>query len=115
MTGRPSDGRFGRHHSEEPGKHADMRLTDSKIRGTVTVMGDEQHQERIEGMGSALQRLARAREQRGPVGVLEPAADETQLEFDDTPRSLATGLPRASQRRGLFRFSDRARTAADEV
>lgn len=87
-----------------------MSLQDRDIRGIVTVMGDAEHQSRVESMGTALRRLSEARERRGPVGVVNPL-----LDAGDVPRSMATGLPRATQRRGLFSFSDRAREAANRA
>lgn len=83
-----------------------MGLHDPKIRGIVEVMEDHRHRERSASLGDALQRLGAAREQRGPVGVLDP--------FEVVPagdRLAAAEMPRAMHRRGLFRFSDRARAA----
>ncbi|MCW2928977.1 MAG: hypothetical protein JWM86_2945 [Thermoleophilia bacterium] len=83
-----------------------MHLHEQRIRGIVEVMGDEQTQQRSEGLGSALQRLSAAREARGPVGVLDP--------FEIVPaeeRLAVSESPRAMRRRGLFRFSERARDA----
>jgi hypothetical protein len=82
-----------------------MALPISHIRGIVTVMGDDAHQERTEGLGSALNRLSAARERRGPVGVLDP------FELTAPGHLAAAEVPRAEERRGLFRFSQRARDA----
>jgi hypothetical protein len=94
---------FLRRRGNNPG----MGLPISHIRGIVTVMDDDQHQERTVGLGSALNRLSAAREQRGPVGVLDP------FELTDGGQLAATERPRSAQRRGLFRFSQRARAAVD--
>lgn len=75
-------------------------------------MGDAQHQERVDSMGSALERLSRAREARRGSGSVSSVLDVPAMEAD-VPRSLATGLPRASSRGSLFSFGDRARDAAD--
>ena len=68
-------------------------------------MDDDQHQERTANLGSALGRLSEARERRGPVGVLDP------FELGAPEQVAVSELPRVAQRRGLFRFSDRARDA----
>ncbi|MCW2972613.1 MAG: hypothetical protein JWN72_886 [Thermoleophilia bacterium] len=68
-------------------------------------MDDDQHQERTEGLGSALSRLSAARDQRGPVGVLDP------FELTAGEQRAQAELPRVAERRGLFRFSQRARDA----
>jgi hypothetical protein len=86
-----------------------MDLRNRPIRGIVEVMGEDSHHDRSLGLGQALGRLSAAREQRGPVGVLDP--------FEVVPaedRRAAMDPPRAQRRRGLFRFSDRARDAVDE-
>lgn len=72
---------------------------------------DERHQQqRHVALGGALQRLAARREQRGPVGVLDP--------FEAIPEQdrLAAAAPvrTARQRRGLFSFSERARDAVED-
>jgi hypothetical protein len=82
-----------------------MALPISHIRGIVTVMDDDLHQERTANLGSALSRLAEARDRRGPVGVLDP------FELGADEQVAVSELPRVAQRRGLFRFSDRARAA----
>ena len=86
-----------------------MDLRFSPIQGIVEVM-DEQHiRDRSENLGSALQRLSAAREQRGPVGTLDP------LEIVPAEDRLAAASPmRVTRRRGLFSFSDRARDAVAE-
>jgi len=86
-----------------------MGLQHSRIRGIVEVMDDHSHEARGIALGSALGRLSAARERRGPVGVVDP--------FEVVPYAerLVTELPRANRRRGLFRFSDRARDAVDDV
>ena len=87
-----------------------MSLPKQPIHGIVEVMDDVQHDDRARSLAGALTRLSRAREERGPVGVVDPfeiVAAENRL--------AASTLPRAEERRGLFRFSNRARAAADEV
>lgn len=85
-----------------------MDLRFSPIQGIVEVMDEPHMKEREASLGSALERLSAARERRGPVGVLDP--------FEVVPAAdrLASATPaRASRRRGLFSFSDRARDAAE--
>jgi len=91
------------------GNNPHMALPISHIRGIVTVMDDDQHQERTAGLGSALGRLAEARERRGPVGVVDP------FELTAGDQLATSELPRVAQRRGLFRFSQRARDAVTPV
>lgn len=69
------------------------------------MMGDDAHNERSAGLGSALDRLSIARERRGPVGVVDP------FQLHDGSRHTVVELPRVAQRRGLFSFSTRARAA----
>ncbi|MCW2960495.1 MAG: hypothetical protein JWM90_882 [Thermoleophilia bacterium] len=92
------------HDSQPVGNNLRMDLHNRPIRGIVEVMGEESHQDRSVGLGQALGRLSEAREQRGPVGVLDP--------FEVVPaedRRAAMDTPRANRRSGLFRFSERAR------
>jgi hypothetical protein len=86
-----------------------MDLRFSPIEGIVEVM-DEQHlKQRQASLGDALQRLSIAREQRGPVGVLDP------LEIVPAEDRLAAARPqRRRMRTGLFSFSERARAAAED-
>jgi hypothetical protein len=90
-----------------------MDLRKSSIRGIVTSMGDAQHQERVDSMGSALQRLSKAREARRGTGSVSSVLDAPSLDMQ-VPRSIATGLPRASDRGSLFSFGDRARDAGQQ-
>ncbi len=90
------------------GNKPDMDLPKQPIRGIVEVMDDPHRSTRGAGLGSALQRLSAAREQRGPVGVLDP--------FEVVPaetRRDAAEPAHASRRTGLFSFSDRARRAVE--
>ena len=85
-----------------------MDLRKQSIRGTVVVMGAHAHEARGVALGHALGRLSAAREQRGPVGVLDP--------FEVVPaeeRLAPAESPRPKRRSGLFNFSDRARSAVD--
>jgi hypothetical protein len=84
-----------------------MDLRFSPNRGIVEVMDEQHTRDRTQSLGSALQRLAEARERRGPVGVFDP--------FEVVPaqdRLAVAEMPRSMRRRGLFSFSDRARDAA---
>lgn len=84
-----------------------MALPNQHIRGIVTVMDDAHHRSRSTSLGAALERLSMARERRGSVGMLDPAA-LVQDELRATP-----ALRHPSGRRGLFRFSEHARDAID--
>jgi hypothetical protein len=86
-----------------------MDLRFSPIEGIVEVMDHDHQQQRQSSLGDALGRLSRAREQRGPVGVLDP--------FEVVPAEdrLAAAVPQRSRtRRGLFSFSQRARDFVEE-
>ncbi len=83
-----------------------MDLPDQPLRGIVEVMDDPQRTHRGAGLTSALQRLSAAREERGPVGVLDP------FEIVSPEDRLAAAEPvRVHRRSGLFTFSERARAA----
>ena len=85
-----------------------MSLPNQPISGTVEVMDDVRHEDRARSLAGALDRLSRAREERGPVGVVDPfeiVAAENRL--------AAATLPRVEERKGLFRFSNRARAAVE--
>lgn len=85
-----------------------MDLRFSPIEGIVEVMDDSHQQQRQASLGDALQRLSTAREQRGPVGILDP------LEVVPAEDRLAAAAPQRRRGRvGLFSFSDRARDAID--
>lgn len=87
-----------------------MDLRNSAITGIVEVMDQQHAQARGESLSAALERLSRAREQRGPVGVLDP--------FEMAPGEASHDeleLPRESRRRGLFGFSLRARRASEAL
>ena len=87
-----------------------MDLRFSPVEGIVEVMDHQHQQQRQASLGSALQRLSAAREQRGLVGMLDP--------FEALPEAdrLAAAAPMrtARRRRGLFSFASRARNAAAE-
>ncbi len=89
------------------GNKPTMDLPDRPIRGIVEVMDDPQRSQRGMGLGSALQRLSSAREQRGPVGVLDP------FEIVSAHQRRDAADPVRSARRVGFTFSDRARRAVD--
>ncbi len=85
-----------------------MDLRFSPIEGIVEVMDDSHQQQRHASLGSALERLSAKRQERGPVGVLDP--------FEVVPAEdrLAAAAPaRRRVRRGLFSFSERAREAGE--
>lgn len=85
-----------------------MDLRFSPIKGIVEVMDHEHQKQRAQSLGSALERLAHSRVQRGPIGVLDP------LEIVPEEDRLAVAAPQRSRiRRGLFSFSERARNAAE--
>jgi hypothetical protein len=98
------------HDSGDGGNKPDMDLRFSPHEGIVEVMDEQHQQQRQASLGGALQRLSASREQRGPVGVLDP--------FEAIPEQdrLAAAAPArtARQRRGLFSFSTRARDAVDD-
>ncbi|MCW2924861.1 MAG: hypothetical protein JWM98_2265 [Thermoleophilia bacterium] len=81
-----------------------MDLPNQPIRGIVEVMDDPHRPTRGAGLGLALQRLSAAREQRGPVGVLDPFEVVPAEERRDAAEPVRSG-----RRTGLFTFSDRAR------
>lgn len=91
--------------------HGNMRYMDlrfSPIKGIVEVMDEQHQQQRHTSLGDALQRLSAVRERRGPVGLLDP------VEAAPARDRLTAALPqRAHARRGLFRFSQRARDSVE--
>ena len=109
MIERPRRGRFEAHDSCIDGNKPNMDLRFSPIEGIVEVMDDTQQQQRHASLGDALERLSMAREQRGPVGVVDP--------FEVVPAEdrLAAAAPqRRRLRSGLFSFSERARDAVED-
>ena len=108
--GRPRTGRIGEHDSGDGGNKPDMDLRFSPHEGIVEVMDQQHQQQRHASLGGALERLSARREQRGPVGVLDP--------FEAIPEAdrlaAATPVRSARRRRGLFSFSARARDAVDD-
>ena len=90
------------------GNKRHMDLPDQPIRGIVEVMDDPHRSDRGVSLGSALQRLSAARQQRGPVGVLDPFEVVSAEERRDAAEPV-----RSQRRTGLFTFSDRARSAIE--
>lgn len=90
------------------GNMPNMHLPHGPIRGIVEVMDDPHRSNRGASLGSALQRLSAAREQRGPVGVVDPFEVVSAEQRRDAAEPV-----RADRRAGLFAFSDRARRAVD--
>ena len=86
-----------------------MDQTQRPIHGIVEVTDDPHRARRGASLGPALQRLSTAREERGPVGVLDPFEVVSEQERLDA----ADPVGATSRRRRLFSFSDRARAAAD--